>query len=155
MKVLANFLKLVVLLIALPVFAACLYGLTRFDPDSPYWALPELAELQYPVLIGMYAAMIPFFYALYQIFKLLGALGKGRIFTPSSLTAVRNIKYAALAICFLYILELPFLHRLAQVDDAPATLIGLFVITVSGVIAVITGWLQKRMRKNIPERAAY
>ena len=154
MKGAAIFLKFLIFLIGLPMFAVCIYGLSRFDPDSPYWALPELADLQYPILIGMYAAMIPFFFALYQAWRLLGALGNGEVFSPSSVKALQNIKFSALVICLLYLLELPFLYRLTQVDDAPGIPIGLFVILVSGGIAIFTGFLQKRLEKGIAVRLA-
>jgi hypothetical protein len=154
MKGAAIFLKFIIFLIGLPMLAVCIYGLSRFDPDSAYWALPELAILQYPVLIGMYAAAIPFFFALYQAWRLVGALGNGKVFSPSSVRALRNIKFSALVICLLYALEMPFLYRLTQVDDAPGTIFGLFVIIGSGVIAIFTFFLQKRLQKAMAERPA-
>ena len=63
------FLRVAIVLLGLPILAVCIFGLSRFDPNSPYWQLPELANLQYPLLIGMYAAMIPFFIALISDFK--------------------------------------------------------------------------------------
>ncbi|MEH7180159.1 hypothetical protein [Neobacillus vireti] len=59
------FLRIVVFLIGIPFLPVCILGLSRLSPNSPYWQLPELSKLQYPILVGMYAAMIPFFLALY------------------------------------------------------------------------------------------
>lgn len=30
------FLKAIIVIMAIPVLAVCIYGLSRFDPDSPY-----------------------------------------------------------------------------------------------------------------------
>lgn len=139
------FLKFVIFLIGLPILAGCIYGLSRFDPDSRYWALPELAELQYPILIGMYLAMLPFFVALYQTLKLLGNIEKGKTFSLSSVHALKKIKFCAVLISVLYIIEMPFLYRLTQVDDTPGIFIGLFVIFTSAVIASFAALLQKRL----------
>lgn len=147
------FLKFVIFLIGLPILAGCIYGLSRFDPNSPYWALPELAELQYPILIGMYLAMIPFFFALYQILKLLGNIEKGKIFSASTVHALKKIKVCAVLISVIYVIEMPFLYRLTQVDDTPGIFIGLFVIFSSAVIAVFAALLQKRLKDAVAIKA--
>lgn len=143
------FLKFVVFLIGLPILAGCIYGLSRFDPNSPYWDLPELAQLQYPILVGMYLVMIPFFFALYQTLKLLGYIEKGNAFSASSVKALKKIKYCAVLISVLYVVEMPFLYRLTQVDDTPGIFIGLFVIFTSAVIAVFAAVLQKRLKNAV------
>jgi hypothetical protein len=143
------FLKFVVFLIGLPFLALCIFGLSRFDPNSPYWQLPELVNLQYPLLIGMYAAMIPFFFALYQTLKLLSYINKNEAFSELSVKALKNIKYCAITISILYVIEMPFLYLLTKVDDAPGILIGVIVIFASMVIAVFAAVLQKRLKDAI------
>ena len=143
------FLRVAIILLGLPILAVCIFGLSRFDPNSPYWQLPELASLQYPILIGMYAAMIPFFVALYQTLKLLSIIDKNKAFSELSVKALRNIKYCAIAIIILYVLELPFLYILTKVDDAPGLLIGMVVIFASMVIAVFAAVLQRLLQEAI------
>ncbi|MRH41638.1 DUF2975 domain-containing protein [Aquibacillus halophilus] len=143
------FLKTVVILIGIPILAVCIYGLSRFDPNSPYWQLPELANLQYPLLIGMYAAMIPFFFALYQTLKLLSYIDKDEAFSESSVKALKNIKNCAITISILFVLELPVLYMLTKVDDTPGILIGMVVIFASMVIAVFAAVLQKLLENAI------
>lgn len=143
------FLKTAVILMGIPVLALCIFGLSRFDPNSPYWQLPELASLQYPLLIGMYAAMIPFFFALYQTLKLLSYIDKNEAFSELSVKALKNIKYCAITIIILYVLEMPFLYLLTKVDDAPGILIGMVVIFASMVIAVFAAVLQKLLQDAI------
>lgn len=143
------FLKTVILLMGLPVLVACIYGLSRFDPNSPYWALPELETLQYPFLIGMYLAMIPFFIALYQTLKLLGYIDRYEAFSKLSVQALKTIKYCAIAIIALFVLEMPILYLLTKADDAPGILIGIVVIFASMVVAVFAAVLQRLLQDAI------
>lgn len=143
------FLKIAVYLVGTPVLAVCLVGLSRFDPNSPYWQLPELAYLQYPILIGMYVTMIPFFFALYQTLKLLTYIDKNEAFSELAVQALKKIKYSAITIIVLYMLEMPFLYLLTMADDAPGILIGLVVIFASIVIAVFAAVLQKLLQEAI------
>lgn len=143
------FLKIAVYLVGTPILAVCIYGLSRFDPNSPYWDLPELANLQYPLLIGMYVAMIPFFFALYQTLKLLSYIDKNEAFSDLAVQALKKIKYSAITISIVYVLEMPFLYLLTLADDAPGILIGLVVIFASIVIAVFAAVLQKLLQEAV------
>lgn len=147
------FLKTVIILMGLPVLAVCIYGLSRFDPNSPYWALPELEKLQYPLLVGMYLAMIPFFIALYQTLKLLSYIDRNEAFSKLSVKALKTIKYCAITISILYVLELPFLYLLTKADDAPGILIGITVIFASMVVAVFAAVLQRLLQDAIDIKA--
>lgn len=147
------FLKTVIILMGLPVLAGCIYGLSRFDPNSPYWALPELEKLQYPLLVGMYMAMIPFFIALYQTLKLLSYIDRSEAFSKLSVKALKTIKYCAVTISGIYVLELPFLYLLTKADDAPGILIGIVVIFASIVVAVFAAVLQRLLQDAIDMKA--
>lgn len=147
------FLKTVIILMGLPVLAGCIYGLSRFDPNSPYWALPELEKLQYPLLVGMYIAMVPFFIALYQTLKLLSYIDRNQAFSDLSVKALKTIKYCAITIIIVYIIELPFLYLLTKADDAPGILIGIVVIFASLVVAVFAAVLQKLLQDAIRMKA--
>lgn len=143
------FLKIAIYLVGTPVLAVCIVGLSRFDPNSPYWQLPELAKLQYPLLIGMYIAMIPFFFALYQTLKLLSYIDKNEAFSELAVQALKKIKFSAITISILYIIEMPFLYLLTVADDAPGILIGMVIIFASIVIAVFAAVLQKLLQEAI------
>jgi hypothetical protein len=54
-----------------------------------------------PFLIYAYVASIAFFVALYQAFRLLGHAGRGRMFTPAAVRALRVIRYCAFALIVL------------------------------------------------------
>ena len=147
------FLKTVIILMGLPVLAVCTYGLSRFNPNSPYWVLPELEKLQYPLLVGMYLAMIPFFIVLYQTLKLLSYIDRNEAFSKLSVKALKTIKYCAITISILYVLELPFLYLLTKADDAPGILIGITVIFASMVVAVFAAVLQRLLQYAIDIKA--
>jgi Protein of unknown function (DUF2975) len=51
-----------------------------------------------PFLAYVYVGSLPFFCGLYQAFKLLGYVGQGQAFSPAAVTALRSIKYCALAV---------------------------------------------------------
>jgi hypothetical protein len=143
------FLKIAIFLIGIPVLALCIFGLSRFDPNSPFWQTPKLSSLQYPILIGMYAAMIPFFFALYQTLKLLSYIDKNEAFSQVSVKALKNIKNCAITISILYVLEMPFLYLLTKADDAPGILIGIVITFASTLVAVFAAVLQRLLQDAI------
>lgn len=50
-----------------------------------------------PFLAYAYIGSIPFFTALYRAFKVLGDIGRGEIFQPRTVRALKAIRYCALA----------------------------------------------------------
>ena len=136
------FLKVVVVLLGIPVLALCIFAVPVLA-DFPKW-LPKFAYLQFPFLIGVYAAAIAFFFALYQTFKLLSYIDKNNAFSDLSVKALKNIKQCAITISCLYVLEMPILVLMADADDAPGlAALGLVIIFASIVIAVFAAVLQK------------
>ncbi len=147
MKLETLFLKIAVVLIAIPVLTLSLFGLTRLVNNS---VNPEYAHLLYPILVGMYASTIPFFVALFQALRLLSYIDKNNAFSELSVKAVKNIKYCAAIISFLYVIELPFLYFLAEKDDAPGIIvIGMGFVFASFVVAVFAAVLQKLLKNAI------
>ncbi|MDO7788164.1 DUF2975 domain-containing protein [Desulforamulus aquiferis] len=133
------FLKVAVILIGIPIFGLCLFGLPSF-----------VNYLNFPVLVAMYAAAVPYFFALYQTLKLLSYIDKNRAFSESSVNALNYIKYCAITISILYAGITPLLFPIAQSDDAPGILvIGLVITFASIVIAVFAAVLQKLLKNAI------
>lgn len=52
----------------------------------------------HPFIAYVYVGSLPFFFGLYQAFKLLGYVGQGQACSPGAVTALRRIKYCALAV---------------------------------------------------------
>ena len=141
------FLKLALFLIGTPVLALSIFGV--------YWlvnnpANPEYDHILYPIIIGMYVSVIPFFFALYQAFKLLSYIDKNQAFSKLSVVALKKIKWCAITISGLYVLIIPFVYIVAELDDAPGLIIIRMVpIFASMVIAVFAAVLQRLLEEAI------
>ncbi|MFD2681820.1 DUF2975 domain-containing protein [Bacillus seohaeanensis] len=141
------FLKIAVFLIGTPVLALCAFGLPWLA-NNP--ANPDYAHMLYPIVIGMYVSVIPFCIALYQAFKLLSYIDKNQAFSELSVKALRNIKFCAITISGLYVVILPFVFLVADLDDAPGLIIvGMVPILASMVIAVFAAVLQRLLQEAI------
>ncbi|CAM3976493.1 DUF2975 domain-containing protein [Mesobacillus zeae] len=143
------FLKIAVIIIGIPVLALCIF----LVPEIANYAselYPDITYLKYLVLIGLYVTAIPFYFALYQAFKLLSYIDKNKAFSELSVKALKNIKNCAITISILYVAGMPFFYLMAEVDDAPGIiLIGLGIIFASIVIAVFAAVLQKLLQEAI------
>jgi hypothetical protein len=136
-----------VFLIGIPVLALGIFGLTWL-PKNP--ANPDYAHILYPIVIGMYVSAIPFFAALVQAFKLLSYIDKNQAFSELSVKALKNIKICALTVSGLYLVILPFVFLVADLDDAPGlVIIGMVPVFASLVIAVFAAVLQRLLKEAI------
>ncbi|NWQ42819.1 DUF2975 domain-containing protein [Bacillus sp. EB106-08-02-XG196] len=141
------FLRMAVFLIGTPVLALGIFGLTWL-PKNP--ANPEYAHMLYPIVIGMYVSVIPFFAALYQAFKLLSYIDSNQAFSELSVKALKNIKFCAMTISSLYVLIIPFVFLVADLDDAPGlVIVGMVPVFASMVIAVFAAVLQRLLQEAI------
>lgn len=141
------FLKAAVCVIGAPVLALCIFALPRIasETDADY---PKSVVL--PIVIGLYAAAIPFYLVLFQAFKLLGYIDKDKAFSELSVVALKRIKYCAVAVGVLLAACLPFIYRVADRDDAPGMI--LMWAALAGaplVIAVFAAVLEKLLRRAI------
>ncbi len=141
------FLRIAVFLIGTPVLALGIFGLTWL-PKNPI--NPDYAHILYPILIGMYVSAIPFFIALFQAFKLLSSIDKNQAFSELSIKSLKNIKFCAITISGLYVVILPFIYLVADLDDAPGLIIiGTVPAFASMVIAVFAAVLQRLLQEAI------
>ena len=98
----------------------------------------------------MYVSVIPFFIALYQAFKLLSYIDKNQSFSELSVTSLKKIKFCAITISGLYVVIMPFVFLVADLDDAPGLIIiGMVPVFASMVIAVFAAVLQRLLQEAI------
>ncbi|MGE7186776.1 DUF2975 domain-containing protein [Peribacillus sp. NPDC006672] len=143
------FLKIAVILIGMPILALCIFLVPKIAKFAAE-LYPDMAYLKYLVLIDLYASAIPFYFALYQAFKLLSYIDKNKAFSELSVRALKKIKNCAITISGLYVVGMPLFYLMAEMDDAPGIiLIGLVVIFASMVIAVFAAVLQKLLQEAI------
>jgi len=143
------FLKLAVVLMGFPVLALCIFMVPELGNISAK-LLPEVNYIKYLVSFVFYASAIPFYFALYQAFKLLRYIDKNKAFSDLSVIALKKIKHCAITIIALHVLVLPLFYLFADRDDAPGVIfIGLVVPLASMVIAVFAAVLQKLLKNAI------
>lgn len=135
-------LRLAVLAIGLFVLALCV-GLIFLIADGKH-------DYRTPVWVGLYAAAVPFYIALYQTLKLLNYIDNDKAFSKLSVKALKNIKYCGLAIAGLFIAGSPYIMYVAQKDDSPGFFaISLIFIGASFSVAVFAAVLQRLLQNAI------
>ncbi|MEK3884556.1 DUF2975 domain-containing protein [Paenibacillus sp. PL2-23] len=140
-------LKLVLVLIALPVAALCVWGLPVMAREGADTFTPALF---YPIVIAIYVSVVPYFYALLQAYRLLTYMDRNKAFSERSVTALKKIKSCGVAISIVITASMPFLYLVAEKDDAPGLIVmGMVVIFASFVIAVFAAVLQKLLNNAI------
>src|SRR3989338_7243502 len=86
-----------------------------------------------PFIMYGYLASIPFFIALYQAFKLLGYIGQNKVFSLSSVKALRIIKYCAIIQSILIVMAGLYIRLSFSVkpvtDDDPAGFLAICIVT--------------------------
>jgi hypothetical protein len=147
------FLKLAVIMIALPILALCIYGLPTIVKNSMLhpW---ELNRYLYGIIGGMYVSAIPFFYALFQAMKLLGYIDKNNAFSFDSVQALNRIKWSGLSISAIYIVLMPLFYIIGELDDAPGVIVVGMVFTFApAVVAVFAAVLQRLLKEAVDMKA--
>lgn len=136
------FLKLVILLIGIAVAALCVFVL-------PAGITSDETGAYRPILIGMYIPAIPFFFGLYQAFKLLNYIDLNKVFSTESVKALKNIKYSASIICLLYTLGMPYIFYVADMDDAPGIAAIGFIFIFGSIVVAAAAAVFQRLIQNV------
>jgi len=143
------FLKAAIVLIGIPVLALCIFLLPEIGSFAAQ-LYPDSRYIQYLLYIDLYATAIPFYWALYQSYKLLTYIDKSKAFSELSVRALQVIKYCAVTFSGLYAIGLPLFYLLAEKDDAPGIIvIALILIFAAIVIAVFAAVLQRLLQEAI------
>lgn len=139
------FLKVVLFLIGIGVLA----GLVWFPQTEGRAKDLSLVSIYLdPVIAYMYLASTPFFVALYQAFKLLGYIERNKVFSQSSVIALRNIKYCVLSLIgFILISEALLLFSGQDDDKAGPMALGIYVTFASVVVATAVA-IGERLLQN-------
>jgi hypothetical protein len=134
------YLKFVIVLMGVAALAVCIFALPPVIRSTEWIGYR-------PILLGMYATVIPFFIALYQTLKLLGHIDASRAFSDLSVKALKAIKYCGLVIALMYTIGMPYIYHVADLDDAPDVIvIGLVIICASISVSVFAAVLEKLVK---------
>ncbi|AVK85374.1 DUF2975 domain-containing protein [Lysinibacillus sp. B2A1] len=140
------FLKIAVFLMGLPVLSLCIFVVPRVAMKAAQH-FPKATLL---AVIAVYATAIAYFVALYMTIKLLSYIDQNIAFSERSVKALINIKYCAIVISSLYLVGMPMIYYVAEVDDAPGLIIiGMVIIFASFIVAVFAAVLQKLLKNAI------
>src|ERR1700752_2040477 len=105
-----------------------------------------------PFLALVYAGSIPFFIALYQAFKVLGYIGRNKVFSPEVVKALRTIKYCALAIIgFVVVEEIAIVLMNNGDNDNPGApiLLGVLITFPSIVVATAAAMFERILQNAL------
>jgi hypothetical protein len=115
---------------------------------------PDLIWLRYPVLVGLAVALMAFFVAAAQAWRLLNYVDKNKPFSKDSIRALRNIKWAALLIGAVFMCAMPLVYWIAQSDDAPGLILfGLLFAGIPLAVGVFAGVLESLIQKALDLKA--
>ncbi|NOS66802.1 MAG: DUF2975 domain-containing protein [Candidatus Peribacteraceae bacterium] len=143
------FLKAVILLLGIGVLTMCVFLFPELL-SAGIRDVPEFRHVYYPAIIGVFLTTIPFFFALYQAFKLLHYIDKNNAFSELSIQALRYIKYCGIAMSVFYAVGMPFVVVLAELDDAPgAIVIGMAIVVAPLIVATFAAVLQKLVQNAV------
>lgn len=146
-KVSTLFLKFVICLIAI---GALIWLIWFPQLEGRATHLDLISIYKDPLIIYTYIGSIPFFVALYQVFMLLGYVDGNKVFSLSSVNAVKNIKYCAIAFSSFIVLGILYLKLFVRGDDsAGVTSLGIFIIFASIVIATAFAVFQRLLQNAI------
>lgn len=141
------FLKFVILLVAIGVFA----GLIWFPQTEGRATNLDLVSIYSdPLIIYSYIASIPFFIGLYQAIKLLNFIDANKAFSQGAVNTLKNMKFASLSLIAFIAIALLYIRFAAGGDDpAGPTMLGIVMSLVFGVIATAAGVFQKLLQKAV------
>ena len=142
-----TFLKVVLLIISMVTIGLCTFALPSL---AGYTAemYPEYAFLKYPILIGLYFTVIPFFFALYESYKLLNIIRDKNAFSELALISLRHIIICAIAIITLYAIG-SLIMAISNALHPGIAILGLVIIFTSLIIAVFSAVLRELLRSAI------
>lgn len=127
------FLQVVIVLIGIGALALMLWE-PQIEGRNAHATQYEI-YFQDPFLAYAYVASIPFFAALYQIFKVLGYAGDNTVFSSCAVKALRTTKYCAMAIIG-FVAGAELFIMLGDSDDrAGGVVIGILIAFGSVVVA--------------------
>ena len=139
------FLQAVIVLIGIGALALMLWE-PHLEGRNAHATLFEI-YFKDPFLAYAYVASVPFFVALYQTFRVLGYIGQNKAFSRATVTALRAIKYCAIAIIGFVAVSVIFM-MFADKDDRPAGIFMRILIAFPSLVIAIAAAMFERILQN-------
>jgi len=143
------FLQTVIVLIGIGALALMLWE-PHLEGRNAHATLFEI-YFKDPFLAYVYIASIAFFVALYQVFKLLGHIGRNEVFSPRSVRALRIIKYCALILVALIAAAEAYIFMAVRGKDdiSGGVAIGLLMIFILVVVATAAAVFERLLKSAV------
>ena len=139
------FLQVVIVLISIGALALMLWE-PHIEGRNAHATLFEV-YFKDPFLAYAYIASIPFFVALYQAFKVLGYAGQNKVFSQAAVTALRTIKFCAIAILGFVAVSVIFLP-FGDPEDRPPGVVMRILITFGSIVIATASAMFERVLQN-------
>ncbi len=108
---------------------------------------PDITFVFYGIIAALYAAALPFFYALYQAMIVINLIDTNNAFSKRSVKALKNITLSGVVISLIFAATLPLLYVWAQHDDAPGLIvIGMLFTGASLTVSAFAAVLERLFR---------
>jgi hypothetical protein len=144
-----TFLKIVLILIALPILAGLLW-FPQVEGRNANATNRILIYFNDPFLAYVYLGSVPFFVGIYYAIKLLSLIEQNKAFTHQAVRTLRNMKFSALALMCFILAAMPWIFAFGQDDDAPGVvLLGLGAVFISGILATACALFQKLFQNAV------
>jgi hypothetical protein len=141
------FLRAVILLLGVGVLAGLLW-----EPQvEGRNANADQATIYFrdPFLAYAYVGSLPFFFGLYQAFKLLGYVGQGHALSPGAISALKQIKYCALAVIGFVVGAEAYIIVGVSDDRAGGVAMGIFMSFACVVTATAAAVLERVLQSAV------
>ena len=122
------------------VLSLCIFVLPNLSQETAQMN-PEVAFLQYPILFGMYATAVPFFYAIYETVMMIQVTQRESIFSNRIVQGLNHIKYCAFAIIVLYVFGM-FVLDYTNAFPPLVAVMGFVIVIVTIVVALGAAFLK-------------
>lgn len=142
------FLRLALIGMAVIVLGLCALILPNLHEG---WTIeyPQLSYARYPIVVGFGLTTIPFFIALSQAFKLLSFIDKNIVFSKHSARALNTVALCACSISAIYLIGLPLMYQVAQIEDAPGLILMWTALSCAPLAIAVFAAVARRLLENV------
>ena len=123
------------------VLLLCVFALPYLANEAAS-EFPEVAYLHYPILLGLYATAIPFFYAIYETIAMLGIIEKESIASKQLVPGFKRIQYCGILIVLLYSAGIVILS-VANALIPMLLLMGLCVLLITAIVISTSAFMKQ------------
>lgn len=142
------FLQVVIVLLGLGVFAFLLWE-PQLEGRNANATQVEI-YFKDPFLAYIYLAFVPFFFGLYQAFRILGYARRDEIFFERSVRALQIIKYCAFTVATFILGAVAYMFLFTHGEDiAGGVMMGVFIILVSAVIGTAAAVFERILQNAV------